>query len=128
MNLKQYNHELFAVMKVFTDSCWQIDLEKATVVALQEWLHPELIGRQSGYHQIVAEFAEKNVYEDDQELWHNVMDLYQLRRLKEEFAYQIRMRTREGKLLYFRVMLNPSFDKDGKTNVVYLAAKVTASM
>lgn len=122
-NLMEYNHALFMSMKEFTDTCWEINVEKATVVIMQELLHPEFTGRQFGYQQIVAEFFDNNVCYEERSRWLEVMDLYWLRTLREEYRYEIGMKNREGKRLNFQVMLYPSFDAYGKTNIVYLSAK-----
>ncbi len=123
MNLHEYNHALFQNMIFFMDIVWEINMLTGTVVILHDGNKPDQSGTELPYREAFRDYVENRISESERPLFERYMAPKNLKGLKEEVFFDIRLHQKDGSWDLHRIALTPAIDQYGKPYCIYLGAR-----
>lgn len=123
MNLHDYNHGLFQNMTSFMDIVWEINMLTGTVVILHDRNEPERSSTELFYREAFNDYIDNRISESDRPVFEQYMAPQNLKSLKEEVSFDIRLHQKNGRWDLHRIVLTPTFDQYDKLYCVYLGAR-----
>lgn len=123
MDLHSYNHALFRNMMFFMDIVWEINILTGTVVILVDKNEPDKNSTQFLYKAVYRDYMIDRIDQGEQAVFEQYMSPDNLKELKEEVFFNVRLHLRNGKWELHRIVLTPSFDENGRLSCVYLGGR-----
>ncbi|MCQ2613312.1 MAG: PAS domain-containing protein [Treponemataceae bacterium] len=122
-----HNGPLFRNMASFLDAIWEIDIYKKTVRILLDKLRTELNGKDLSFSEL-AENAIKYEHPEDVDKILQLVDFSYLNTLKDDFSFETRVITPDGRYHTVRREVTPYFDEEGDVTHVYVSCKDIQSL
>lgn len=123
VNLHDYNHALFQNMMFFMDIVWEINMLMGTVVVLHDKNEPDKSSTELPYKEAFRHYLENRISESERPVFERYMAPKNLKSLKKEVCFDIRLRQKDGSWDLHRIALTPAVDQYGKTYCIYLGAR-----
>ena len=123
MNLHDYNHALFQNMIFFMDIVLEINMLMGTVVILHYRIEPDQSSTEVPYREAFRDYLENRVSENERPVFERYMAPKNLKCLREEVFFDIRLRQRDESWDLYRIALTPAIDQYGKPYCIYLGAR-----
>lgn len=123
MNLHDYNHALFQNMTFFMDIVWEINMLTGTVVVLHDRNEPDRSGTELSYREAFNDYIDNRVSESERPVFEQYMASKNLKSLRQEVFFDIRLHQKDGCWDLHRIVLTPAFDQYDKPYCVYLGAR-----
>ncbi len=121
--LHRYNHPLFKCQAYFTDICWEINLNRESIVMLQDVFHPELVGKQMSYEIVLDAILREYVPEPEQAGWVSRMSVAALKELADDMVFEMPMKCDGKKAVPCRIVLTRGFNAAGQIERIYLSGR-----
>lgn len=123
MNLHDYNHALFQNMIFFMDIVWEINMLMGTVVILHDRNEPDKSSTELPYREAFRDYVENKISESERPVFERYMAPKNLKNLKEEVFFDIRLHQKDDSWELYRIALTPAIDQYGKPYCIYLGAR-----